>query len=70
MQKINVNPENDVNLSTYQKFEKEINKSVYFPKNKITKFNTDLINEIKPNEIYVDNKKIKFNKNINNNIKK
>ena len=65
-----INPENDVNLSTYQKFEKEINKSVYFPKNKITKFNTDLINEIKPNEIYVDNKKIKFNKNINNNIKK
>ena len=55
-----INPESEVNLSTNKKIDKAINKSVYVPKNKITKFNNDLNNATK---IKNDNNKIINNYN-------
>ena len=52
---------NDYNINKNKKIKKEINKSVYIPKNKITKFNYNLANE---NKIKTSN--IEENKVINN----
>ena len=56
-----LNKEYDININ--KKSTKEINKSVYIPKNKITKFNNNIINEIKLKPIEIEN-----NKEISNNI--
>ena len=59
-----LNKEYDLNIN--KKSTKEINKSVYIPKNKITKFNNNIINEIKLKPIEIDNIK-EMNNNINEN---
>ena len=44
-----MNPENDIHFSTNKRTEKVDNKSVYIPKKKISKSNTDIIKGIKAN---------------------
>ena len=51
-----INPQYDINLSTNKKFDKPNNKSVYVPKKKINKINTDLDNNIKTSKNILDNK--------------
>ena len=64
-----VKPENFINLNETSKIGKKINKSVYIPKNKITKFNdNDTINDKKIKEIK-EYKKINQNLNEIKNIK-
>ena len=52
---------NDYNMNKNKNIKKEINKSVYIPKNKITKFNYNLANENK-----IKSSNIEENKEINN----
>ena len=58
------NEYDDININ--KKSTKEINKSVYIPKNKITKFNSNIINEIKLKPIEIENNK-EITNNVNNN---
>ncbi len=51
-----INPQYDINLSTNKKFDKTNKKSVYVPKKKINKNNTDLDNNIKTSKNISDDK--------------
>ena len=68
-----INPEPEMNLSTNNKLDKGINKSVYVPKNKITKFNNDSNNNVikNKNDNNISNNNIINNyNNIGQNIKR
>ena len=70
--------ESDINFNKSKKYLKEINKSVYFPKNKISKFNNNnnLVNEVKGKVGEAEEKREIFNylndikNNNNHDIKK